>query len=57
MLFRSDVTSVTATNFSKWVTEGGADAEWNSHLDALQNASMPQAIEIIQKQYDSYKGK
>ncbi len=56
-LINTDVTSVTATNFSKWVTEGGADAEWNSHLDALQNASMPQAIEIIQKQYDSYKGK
>lgn len=55
-LINTDITSVTATNFSKWVTEGGADAEWESHLEALRNAGMQEAIEIIQKQYDIYKG-
>lgn len=55
-LINTDVTSVTATNFSKWVTEGGAEAEWDSHLNALQNAGMPEAIEVIQKQYEAYKG-
>ena len=55
-LINTDVTSVTATNFSKWVTEGGAEAELESHLSALQNAGMPEAIEVIQKQYEAYKG-
>ena len=54
-LINTDVTSVTSANFSKWVTEGGADQEWDSHVEALKNAGMEQVIEIIQKQYDTYK--
>lgn len=54
-LINTDVTSVTSTNFSKWVTEGGADSDWDSHVEALKNAGMEQVMEIIQKQYDAYK--
>lgn len=54
-LINTDLSSVTSTNFSKWVTEGGADVEWDSHVEALKNAGIEQAIDIIQKQYDTFE--
>ncbi|MEE1619666.1 hypothetical protein [Brachybacterium sp. J153] len=42
------------STFAKWVTEGGAEAEWDGYLAELEKNKLPDQIRIQQAAYDRY---
>ncbi|XEC94424.1 ABC transporter substrate-binding protein [Paenibacillus tarimensis] len=53
-LNNTNVMNLANTNFAKWVTKGGVEAEWDSYVKESVKAGLEKNIEIMQKYYDEY---
>ncbi|MBW3093152.1 extracellular solute-binding protein [Bifidobacterium sp. 82T10] len=56
-LNNSTILNTAVSNFGKWVTKGGVDAEWDSYVQTLKQANIEQNTEIYQKYYDAWLAK
>lgn len=56
-LVNTELMNLGMANFSKWVTEGGIDDEWDAYVEKMNQIGLPSNLEITQKYYDEYKAK
>lgn len=56
-LNNTNVMNLANSNFAKWVTKGGVEAEWDAYVKESQKAGLNQNLEIMQKYYDEYMSK
>jgi putative aldouronate transport system substrate-binding protein len=56
-LVNTELMNLAMANFSKWVTKGGIDKEWDTYVEKMNQIGLPGNIEITQKYYDDYKSK
>lgn len=56
-LNNTNIMNLANTNFAKWVTKGGIDADWDAYVKESEKAGLKQNLEIMQKYYDEYKSK
>lgn len=56
-LVNTELMNLAMANFSKWVTKGGIDSEWDSYVEKMNQMGLPGNIEIVQEYYDDYKSK
>lgn len=54
-LNNTNVMNLANTNFAKWITKGGIEAEWEAYVKESEKAGLTQNLEIMQKYYDEYK--
>lgn len=55
-LNNTSIMNLAMANYSKWITKGGVDKEWDSYVKELESMGLPQNIEIMQKYYDEFAG-
>lgn len=53
-LNNTNVLNLTMTKFGEWLTQGGADSQWDDYVAQVNAAGMQQNIEIYQRYYDEY---
>jgi putative aldouronate transport system substrate-binding protein len=56
-LVNTELMNLAMANFSKWVTKGGIDKEWDAYVEKMNQIGLPGNLEITQKYYDDYKSK
>ncbi|HIW32085.1 MAG TPA: extracellular solute-binding protein [Candidatus Paenibacillus intestinavium] len=56
-LNNTNIMNLANTNFAKWITSDGIQAEWDSYVNELVKAGLNQNLEIMQKYFDEYKAK
>jgi putative aldouronate transport system substrate-binding protein len=54
-LINTEFMNLAMSSFSRWVTEGGIDAEWDGYVEQVNNIGLPTNLEIMQEYYDEYK--
>ncbi|MFC0272774.1 ABC transporter substrate-binding protein [Metabacillus herbersteinensis] len=56
-LVNTELMNLAMANFSKWVTKGGVDSEWNAYVEKMNQIGIQKNIDTTQKYYDEYKTK
>ncbi|CAM3638239.1 ABC transporter substrate-binding protein [Marinicrinis lubricantis] len=56
-LINTDLMNLAMSNFSRWVTEGGIDSQWDAYVSELDRIGLQKNLEIMQKYYDDYMSK
>lgn len=51
------IMNLAMANFSKWITKGGIDAEWESYVKELESMGLNQNTDIMQTYYDEFMSK
>ena len=54
-IINTDLNSIFTANYSKWVTEGTVDADWDAYLSNVKKAGLDDALQVMQKYYDAYQ--
>lgn len=53
-LNNTTILNLAMTKFGEWITAGGVEEQWDDYVAQLENAGLPQNIEIYQRYYDEY---
>ncbi|HZH62542.1 MAG TPA: extracellular solute-binding protein [Metabacillus sp.] len=53
-LNKTQYMNLAMSNFSKWVTEGGIEKEWDKYVDEMKNMGILEDVDIFQEYYDDY---
>lgn len=56
-LIESNMISLSVTQFTNFVTNGGVEENWDSYCTNFENTGSERALEILQSAYDAYQGK
>jgi putative aldouronate transport system substrate-binding protein len=56
-LSNTNMMTLALAKWSKWITSGGIDNEWNAYVKDIEKIGLPKNIEIMQSYYDKYKAK
>ena len=51
----TDVTSLTKQKLSKWIVQGGIDAEWDGYVSQLKSIGLDKMIGTYQQAYDRFQ--
>jgi putative aldouronate transport system substrate-binding protein len=56
-VLQANVTNITDNYWSLWLTgESDIDSDWDAYVEAVNNAGLPEILEIRQAAFDAYRG-
>jgi putative aldouronate transport system substrate-binding protein len=53
----TNIMNTVMAKWAQWITAGGIENEWDEYVKNCEKAGLLQNIEIVQKNYDTYKSK